>query len=72
MLMTAAGAVLIWAVNVTSTNVNLHAVGWVLFALGLFGMALSLILWSTSGMSGRRRTVIDDRGRVTEERTQTY
>jgi hypothetical protein len=72
MVMTAAGAVLIWAVNVTSTDVNLHAVGWVLFILGLFGIALSIIFWSTWGISGRRRTVIDDRGRVTEERTQTY
>ena len=72
MLMTAAGAILIWAVNVASTSVDIHAVGWVLFVLGLLGIALSVAFWSTWGMSGRRRTVVDDRGRVTEERTQTY
>jgi hypothetical protein len=76
LVMTAAGAILIWAVNATSSNVNLHAVGWVLFILGLVGMALSLVFWSswagTGPISGRRRTVVDDAGRVTEERTTTY
>jgi hypothetical protein len=74
--MTAAGAILIWAVNVTSSNVNLHAVGWVLFILGLVGMALSLVFWSSWAGPGRirgsRRTVVDDAGRVTEERTTSY
>ena len=74
--MTAAGAILIWAVNVTSSTVNLHAVGWVLFILGLVGMALSLVFWSSwagpGRISGRRRTVVDDQGRVTEEQTTTY
>jgi hypothetical protein len=72
LVMTAAGAILIWAVNVTSAHVNVHAVGWVLFVLGLVGMALSLIFWSAWGVSGRRRTVIDDAGHRTEERTTTY
>lgn len=76
LLMTAAGAILVWAVNVTSTAVNLHTVGWVLFILGLVATALSLVFWSSwagpAGVSGRRRTVVDDAGRVTEERTTTY
>jgi hypothetical protein len=73
LLMTAAGAILIWAVNVSSSSVNLHAVGWVLFILGLVGMVLSLVFWSSWAGPGYfgRRTVVDDgtTRRVTEERT---
>jgi Domain of unknown function (DUF6458) len=76
LLMTAAGAILIWAVNVSSTSVNIHAVGWVLFILGLVGMMLSLVSWSSWAGPGyfSRRTVSDDRTgtRVTEERTTSF
>ena len=76
LVMTAVGAALIWAVNVTSTSVNIHAVGWVLFVVGLVGIALSLIFWQSwggfPGAHGRRRTTVDEQGRVTEERTATY
>jgi hypothetical protein len=77
LVMTAAGAILIWAVNVSSSAVNVHAVGWVLFVLGLVGMTLSLVFWSSwagPGYFRGRRTVVDDRtgSRVTEERTQSF
>ncbi len=77
LVMTAAGAILIWAVNVSSTSVNVHAVGWVLFILGLVGMTLSLVFWSSwagPGYFSRRRTVADGRTgtRVTEERTTNF
>ena len=77
LLMTAAGAILAWAVNVSSTTVNVHAVGWVLFAIGIVGMVLSLVFWSSWAGPGYfvrgRRTVVDDTGaRITEERTSTY
>jgi hypothetical protein len=77
LVMTAAGAILIWAVNVSSSSVNVHAVGWVLFILGLVGMTLSLVFWSSwagPGYFSRRRTVVDPRTgtRVTDERTSTY
>jgi hypothetical protein len=74
LLMTAAGAILIWAVNVSSTSVNIHAVGWVLFILGLVGMTLSLVFWSSwagPGYFTSRRTVTDTGTgtHITEERT---
>lgn len=77
LVMTAAGAILIWAVNVSSSAVNVHAVGWVLFVLGLVGMTLSLVFWSSwagPGYSRARRTVVDDPtgSHVTEERTQSF
>jgi hypothetical protein len=78
LVMTAAGAILIWAVNVSSSTVNVHAVGWVLFVLGLVGTTLSLVFWSSWAGPGAfrdRRTVVDDRtgSRITEERrTQSF
>ena len=74
LLLTAAGAILIWAVNVTSTAVNVHAVGWVLFVIGILGAILSLVFWSSwagPGYFTRRQTIVDDgiNRRVTEERT---
>jgi hypothetical protein len=66
MLLIAAGAVLVWAVDVSTNGaVNLHTVGWILLAVGAIGALLSLIFWSTWGgfgapAAGRRREVIDD------------
>jgi hypothetical protein len=76
LVMTAAGAILAWAVNTSSSTVNIHAVGYVLLAVGLVGMALSLAFWSSWAGPGTlmrsRRTVVDESGvRSTEDRTTT-
>jgi hypothetical protein len=66
MILIAAGAVLVWAVDVSTNGaVNLHTVGWILLAVGAVGALLSLIFWSSWGgfgapAGGRRREVIDD------------
>jgi uncharacterized membrane protein len=78
LVLTAAGAILIWAVNVSSSAVNIHAVGWVLFVVGIVGAILSLAFWSSWAGPGyftrRRQTVVDDGRvrRVTEERTNAF
>jgi hypothetical protein len=76
LLMTAAGAILAWAVNAPSATVNVNTVGYVLLVVGIVGMLLSLMFWSTWAGPGYfvrgRRTVVDDPGvRFTEERTTT-
>ncbi len=67
LLLVAAGAILVWAVNVTVSGVELHTVGWILLAVGAAGALLSLIFWSSwggfggpadAGPGGRRRTVV--------------
>ena len=62
LLLVAAGAILIWAVNVSVSGVELHTIGWILLAVGAAGALLSLIYWSTWGGVGgpadRRRTVV--------------
>jgi hypothetical protein len=56
LLLAAAGAVLIWAVHVTVSGVNLVTVGWVLLIVGAVGALLALIVGSTAG---RRRGVVE-------------
>jgi hypothetical protein len=67
MLLIAAGAILVWAVDVTVSGVELVTVGWILLAVGAAGALLSLIFWSSwggvgasEGPPGRRRTVVRD------------
>ena len=64
LLLAAAGAILAFAVTDTVSGVNLHAVGWILLAVGLFGIVLSLVFWSSWAGPGywtrRRTTYVED------------
>jgi hypothetical protein len=52
-LLVAAGAILVWAVNTSVSGVNLDVVGWILILVGAFGFLASLLL----RIPGRRRDV---------------
>jgi hypothetical protein len=57
--LTAIGAILAFAVNVDTggTGVNVHTVGLILLAVGILGIILSMVFWSSwGGFGGRRRT----------------
>jgi hypothetical protein len=67
LVLMAAGAILIWAVNATVSGLELHTIGWILLAVGAIGALLSLIFWSSWGGVGGpadgprgRRTVVRD------------
>ena len=63
MLLAAVGAVLAFAVSATVSGVNIHAVGWILLIVGILGIVLSMIFWSSwagPGYFSRRRTYIDE------------
>src|SRR5689334_10574336 len=68
LLLMAAGAILIWAVNATVSGLELQTIGWILLAVGAIGALLSLIFWSSwggvggpaDGPRGRRTVVRDD------------
>ena len=63
LLLAAAGAVLIWAVNVSVSGVNIHTVGVILLIVGAVGVATSLFFWSSwGGFGGRDTAVAHDRG----------
>jgi hypothetical protein len=53
LLLSAAGAILLWAVDVTANGINLHTVGAILLVVGIIGFVLSLVFWSTWGGFGR-------------------
>ena len=66
-LLSAVGAVLAFAVSATVSGVNIHAVGWILLIVGIFGVVLSMIFWSSWAgpgyfTSSRRRTTYIDEG----------
>jgi hypothetical protein len=61
----AVGAILTFAVNVTTNGVDLDTVGWILMAVGFAGVLLSLLFWSSWAGPGywtsqRRRTYVDE------------
>ncbi|HYZ91815.1 MAG TPA: DUF6458 family protein [Actinomycetota bacterium] len=59
----AVGAVLAFAVNATSSAVNVDAVGWILMGVGLASILISMIFWQSwagPGYWSRRRTYVDD------------
>jgi hypothetical protein len=61
----AVGAILTFAVNATSSSVNVDAVGWILMGVGLVSVLLSLLFWQSwagPGYWGRRRTTYVDDG----------
>ena len=62
LLLAAAGAVLIWAVNASVSGVNIHTVGVILLIVGVVGFVTSLFFWSSwGGFGGRDPGVSRDR-----------
>jgi hypothetical protein len=65
LMLAAAGAILIWAVNTSSSSFNVHAAGVVLLVVGIIGFCLSLAFWSSWGGWGVRRDAARPRNDVT-------
>lgn len=61
LILIAVGAVLAFAVHVTTSGFNIHTVGYILLAVGAIGALLSLFFWSSWGGVGGRRTVVEER-----------
>jgi len=79
-VMIAVGAILRFAISVTTTGFNLHSIGLILIILGAVSLVLSIVFWSSWGGFGgagdgyrRQRRVTTDGtgGYVEEERTNT-
>jgi len=63
----AVGAIMAWAVHVSTSGFNVHTVGYILLVVGIIGALLSLVFWSSWAGHGyftqggtRRRTVIEE------------
>ena len=62
----AIGAILAFAITDKISGVDLSVVGWILMAVGVLGLLLTLMFWG--GASGRRRERIVEQD-VTPQRT---
>jgi hypothetical protein len=61
LILIAVGAVLAFAVHVTTTGININTVGYILLVVGIVGGLISLAFWSSwGGFGGRRRTVVEE------------
>jgi hypothetical protein len=69
LILVAAGAILAWAVDVSTTGFNINTIGYILLVVGIIGIILSMVFWSSwagpgyfgrDGGSGRRRRVIEE------------
>lgn len=60
LILVAVGAIMRFAVSVTSTGFNIHAIGIILMIVGGIGFVTSLVFWSSwggfSGGGSRRQT----------------
>jgi predicted membrane channel-forming protein YqfA (hemolysin III family) len=61
------GAILTFAVNVSTEGFNINTVGIILMVAGVVGLLLSLLFWSSFSPYRRRSTTYPDE-RVVEER----
>jgi hypothetical protein len=67
------GAILTFAVDVTTSGFNINTVGIILMIAGALGLVLSLMFWSSFSPYRRRRvapgeTLVPPEERVVEER----
>lgn len=73
LLLIAGGAILAWAVNVSVSGLELQTIGVILMVVGILGLVLSVIFWSSwggfggAGAGSSSTTVVTDR--VERERT---
>ena len=68
LILVAVGAILTWAVSAEVSGVDLTTVGVILMVVGIVGVLLSLVFWSSWGGVGstHRETIVRDRDHVIE------
>ena len=64
LILIAAGAILTWAVDATVSGLNIHTIGVILMIVGVIGLLMSMLFWSSWGGFGgerrRRTTYVED------------
>ena len=58
-LLIAVGAILTWAVTAEAEGIDINTVGVILLIVGLLGLVLSMIFWSSWGGFQRRTTYVE-------------
>jgi hypothetical protein len=62
LILAAVGAILAWGVTAHANGVNVNAIGYILLVIGIIGILVSLVFWSSWAGPGyfTRRTYVDD------------
>ena len=66
LILIAVGAIMAWAIHVSTTGFNVNTIGYILLVVGIIGALLSLVFWSSWAgpgyftQGGSRRTVIEE------------
>ena len=72
----AVGAVMRFAISVTTTGFNIHTIGVILMIVGGIGFLISLAFWSSwggfAGSRSRRQTTVDGPTGVTRTTTEEH
>jgi hypothetical protein len=71
LLLIAVGAILTWAVTADAEGVDINTVGVILLVVGILGLVLSLIFWSSWGGFHRRATYVEGPGAPAPRRRET-
>ena len=58
-LLIAVGAVLTWGVTADAEGLDVNAIGVILMIVGLLGLVISLLFWSSWGGFRRRATYVE-------------
>jgi hypothetical protein len=58
-LLIAVGAILTWAVTAEAEGIDINTVGVILMIVGILGLVLSMIFWSSWGGFQRRTTYVE-------------
>jgi len=67
-LLIAVGAVLTWGVTADAEGLDVNAIGVILLIVGILGLVLSLIFWSSWGGFSRRTAYAEGGGPVYRRR----
>jgi hypothetical protein len=63
LVLIAGGAILTWAVETSVSGLNINTVGVILMVVGIIGLILSLVFWSSWGGFGAMRVAPGPGGR---------
>jgi hypothetical protein len=76
LILVAVGAIMRFAVSVTSTGFNIHAIGIILMIVGGIGFVTSLVFWSSwggfSGSGSRRQTTVSGPEGITTTKSEEH